>query len=369
MTKLQSAPLRTRPVCLVPLIGLLGLLSTGCTSDRQVIGQASQFHQGLQPAVIEDAALNQYIQSVGDRIIRAAADLSKEGYGPTGHKKESSDWMFAQDMRFHFVNSKTLNAFTTGGNHMYIYTGLFRQCRTEDELAAVMAHEFAHIYGRHVQKGMNRQMMTMAAAAGAGAAGYAAGGKEQGATYGGAFAGAAMLAGQYFGMSFTRKDENEADRVGFQFYTRAGWEPAKFDDFFQTMIDKGYDKTSETMSDHPTLRSRVEATQKRVQNLPRESDRWRKPPVAAEGEFRRLQDRAEQVGRNMPTDQTLAGSQELLQALPRSCLTPRDQEALPDQREAQMNVIEMLRRRQNRQGGAGGGARQAAYRGRRSSQY
>ena len=339
-------PHRFFRLLIVPLLVVLPLLGTGCASDKQIIGQANQFHGGLEPATIDDPALANYLQAVGDRIIDAAQDLSKQGYGPEEHKKENNSWMFNGGMKFHFVNSKTLNAFTTGGNHMYIYTGLFQNCDTEDELAAVMAHEFAHVYGRHVHKGMNRQMMTMAAAAGAGAAGYAAGGKNREA-YAGSAAGLAMMAGQYFGMSFTRNDENQADQMGFAFYTRAGWEPEKFDDFFQKMIEKGYDKTPEVMSDHPSLANRVAATKKRVGNLPPEAERWQRPPVASGAEFRRLQQRAEEVGRNMPTDQTLANSQELLRAMPRSCLTPLDQDTkLRDQREAQMNIIEALKRQQ-----------------------
>jgi predicted Zn-dependent protease len=354
---------------LLAVLSLLGLVATGtgCANDKQVISQANEFHQNLEPAVIKDPELNTYIQRVGDRIISTAKQMDQQGFGPASHKKEDSKWMYS-GMQFHFVNSTTLNAFTTGGNHMYIYTELFKQCKSEDELAAVMAHEFGHVYARHVQKGMNRQMMTMAAAAGAGAAGYAAGGKDNGQTYGGAAAGLAALAGQYFGMSYTRADEAQADQLGFQFYAHAGWDPAKFDDFFQTMIDKGYDKTPAMMSDHPTLASRVEAAKKRASNLPPEASQWRRQPVAAGAQFTQLQDRAVAVGRNMPTDQQLAKTQQLLQAMPRSCLTPRDQEALPDQREAQLNVIEMLRNAQNRSGTGTGAARQSSYRARAHSQ-
>jgi predicted Zn-dependent protease len=344
-------PLQTRRLLrrlIVPLIGLVSLLGTGCTTtDKAVIGQANQFHQNLEPAVMEDPQLSRYIQQVGDRIIAAAEAMDKEGFGPKSHKKESATWMFDKGgMKFHFVNSKTLNAFTTGGNHMYIYSELFEQCKTEDELAAVMSHEFAHVYARHVQQGMDRQMVTMAGAAGAGLAGYAAGGKQHGQQYGGMAAGLAAAAGQYFGMSFTREDEDEADRLGFQFYVRAGWDPNKFDDFFQTMIDKGYDKTPETMSDHPSLKSRVQKAQQRVKNLGDKASRFRQPEVASAAEFRQLQERAISVGKSMPTDQSLAQSKELLQALPRSCLTPRDQVALPDQRAAQMDLLQYLQGQQ-----------------------
>src|SRR6185503_5190620 len=139
---------------------------------RSVIGQANTMHSQLQPAVMNDPELANYLQQVGDRIINTAKELDRQGYGPKSHKSEDTNWMFGKDMKFHFVNSKTLNAFTTGGEHMYIYTQLFEECQTEDELAAVMAHEYGHVYARHVAKGMNRQMTLMGVAVGAGAAGY-----------------------------------------------------------------------------------------------------------------------------------------------------------------------------------------------------
>ena len=104
----------------------------------------------------------------------------------------------------------------------------------------------------------------------------------------------------------------------------AGWDPQKFDDFFQHMIDKGYDKTPEMLSDHPTLKSRVETAQQRIKELPPNAKDWRKPPIADAAKFKQLQDRARQLSKTMPNDQQLANSQQLLQALPRSCVAPVD---------------------------------------------
>ncbi len=176
---------------LVLVAGLV--LAGGCTSDRQVISQATQLHGGLQPAVISDPDLSTYLQTVGDRIIAVARELDQQHYGPDAHFSQDSSWMFTNSMKFHFVASNELNAFTTGGEHMYIYTQLFDTCRSEDELAAVMAHEFAHVYSRHVQKGMNRQYAILGASAAAGGAGYAAGGKEHATEYALTFAGAAAV--------------------------------------------------------------------------------------------------------------------------------------------------------------------------------
>jgi predicted Zn-dependent protease len=333
---------------LAMVLGAMGLL-VGCASDRQVIAQADQVHTTLKPAVMEDPVLANYLQEVGQRIIVSAREMDQQQGGPKSHKSEDSSWMFGDKMRFHFVNSKTLNAFTTGGEHMYIYTALFEQCKTEDELAAVMAHEFAHVYARHVHKGMNRQYTSLAIAAAAGGAGYAVAGKDnrmEGAALG---AGVGLAAAQFANMGFTRKDEAEADKLGFDFYTRAGWDPERFGDFFQSMIDKGYDKTPAMLSDHPTLKSRVDEAKKRAAALPPQADQWRRDPVAGASRFKDLQGRAQRLGKTLPSDQTLANSQELLQALPRSCVAPVDPEDAVQARERIVKRAEAAEKQQQQQ--------------------
>src|SRR5207248_2645805 len=162
--------------CVSFLLLTLVLSIGGCAvTDRQIIDQADQAHSGLKPAVINDRDLADYIQSVGDRIVEAAKEADRNKIGPTSHFKDNErDWMFSKKMQFHFVNSKTLNAFTTGGEHMYIYTELFQLCKDENDLAAVMSHEYAHVYSRHVQKGTQRQYGVIGAALLAGGAGYVA---------------------------------------------------------------------------------------------------------------------------------------------------------------------------------------------------
>jgi predicted Zn-dependent protease len=314
---------------------VLGTLVAGCASDSRVIGQANQFHSGLERAVYQDRELDEYLQQVGARIIAGARQ-----YDPQLAKDGGNAWMFSKDMRFHLVNSKALNAFTTGGEHMYIYNELFQTARSEDELTAVMAHEFAHVYGRHVHKGMNRQMGILGLAGLAGAAGYAAGGSEKGKEYAGMSAGAALLAGQFVGMSYTRGDEAQADSLGFDFYVQAGWDPAHFGDFFQQLVDKGYDKGPDYLSDHPSLSSRVAAAKQRAAKLPPEAKSWRKSPVADPARFKQLQARAQRIAQSMPSEESLQKTQELLAALPRSCLTPAIQQ---DQIDAEVRVAENVK--------------------------
>src|SRR5262249_37872421 len=157
---------------------------------------------------------------------------------------------------------KTVNAFTTGGDHMYVYNALFQMCKDEDELAAGMSHEYGHVYGRHVAKGVDRQYAALAGAPALAGAGLVAGGKGDAARNAGMGFAAGQAGGQFLNMGFTRGDEAEADKMGFDFYTHAGWDPNQFGAFFQDMIDAGYDKTPAIASDHPTLASRVEAAKK-----------------------------------------------------------------------------------------------------------
>ena len=103
------------------------LCLTGCATDQAVVSQANQFDTSLKPAEIKNSEVNDYFQSIGRRIQESAKEADAAHWGPKTHFSGGSDqWMFQPNMEFHLVNSKTLNAFTTGGNHVYIYNELFQ---------------------------------------------------------------------------------------------------------------------------------------------------------------------------------------------------------------------------------------------------
>lgn len=314
----------------VSLAALAPFVAGGCASDSQVRAQADETHAQLEPAVMKDPELAGYLQQIGERVCAAAQELDKAKVGPKAHFQEDNSWMFSTD-EFHLVNSEQLNAFTTGGSHMYVYAQLMQTCRSEDELAAVVSHEFAHVYCRHVQKGMDRQMWTLGGAAALGVAGYAAGGEEHAAEYATYGVALGMIAGNFLGMGFTRDDEAEADKYGFEFYVRAGWDPEHFGDFFQQLIDKGYDTTPEIQSDHPSLSSRVQAARSRAQQLPEATKQWRSAPIADPARFAALKSRAAQVALTTKKESELGKAQLLLRSVP-SCLLAVD---TPEQKGAQ----------------------------------
>jgi predicted Zn-dependent protease len=60
----------------------------------------------------------------------------------------------------HILNSPDLNAFATTGGHVFICRGLLETLTTEDALAAVLAHEIAHIQLNHSVDLINNMRLT-----------------------------------------------------------------------------------------------------------------------------------------------------------------------------------------------------------------
>ena len=271
---------------------LLAGVSAGCATDQQVIAQAADVHKQLEPSVVTDPQLTAYVQKVGDRIVASAQDLHARG------EVDAEPWMF-ENIQFHLVASPTMNAFTTGGKHVYLYSELFENSDNEAAFAAVVGHEFGHIVGKHVQNSMNKQMAILAASGAAGLAAAAVAEDGKRLQTGSTVAGVAATAGSALGIPFfTRSTEREADDLGFDFYVNAGYPPEDFPDFFKTMIAKGYAEGSGGLNaylgSHPELKDRVAVAERRAKEIsPERERRLAKPPIADESEFQRLQSRSQ----------------------------------------------------------------------------
>jgi len=57
-------------------------------------------------------------------------------------------------------DDRMINAFALPGGRIYITTGMLSRLESEAELAAVLAHEVAHVSHRHYARNIGRQMMT-----------------------------------------------------------------------------------------------------------------------------------------------------------------------------------------------------------------
>jgi predicted Zn-dependent protease len=153
---------------------------------------------------------------------------------------------------------KAANAFALPGGKIGVYTGLMQVARSQDQLAAVIGHEIAHVTAQHA----NERVSTAFAAQ--------AGLNIVDAIYGGTSAGQNAMAllglGTQVGilMPFGRAQESEANLLGLDTMARAGFDPREAVTLWQNMAQAGGGAPPEFLSTHPSHDTRIEDLQKRM---------------------------------------------------------------------------------------------------------
>ncbi len=124
-----------------------------------------------------------------------------------------------RDMRtdFTLLNTSINNAFAIPG-HLYATRGFVAQLENEAQFAAVMAHEMAHVSSLHTARQMTTSMLTNL---GLGLAAQAAGDS----TAGKGLVAAGQVGVTLLGLSYSREQERQADRVGTYYMVLGGWDP------------------------------------------------------------------------------------------------------------------------------------------------
>lgn len=174
------------------------------------------------------------------------------------------------------VENPTLNAFAVPGNIIGVHTGLFNFAKTENQLATVLTHELAHLSQRHYARRLEQQKQMMAPML----AGMLAG-LVMAATGGGSAndAGLALITGaqaaaQQASLSFSRQNEQEADRIGLQTMIQAGRDPHAAADMFEQMVRAArfYRRAPEYLTTHPLSETRVADARNRAMQYPRKAE-------------------------------------------------------------------------------------------------
>ena len=149
-----------------------------------------------------------------------------------------------RDRRFEFIilEDKTINAFAAPGGIIGINLGMFLNTEREGELASVMCHELAHLSQRHFARSQNRNSPLANALMILGSIAVAAASRNPEAIL---IAPAAM---QQMSINYTRSNEKEADRIGFNNLVKAGFDPNDMTMMFQRMQDKYQNEDSEQFS-------------------------------------------------------------------------------------------------------------------------
>jgi len=181
--------------------------------------------------VSNDAALTRRVRTVGARIVAAA------GYDPAGW-----EYVLFQDDQ--------PNAFVIPGNKVGVNAGLFKVVKNDDQLAAVLGHETAHVLGKHAAERYSQQVGTQIALQTA--AGATSGRTQQMiANYGG------MGAQLGFLLPYSRKHELEADRIGVDIMVKAGYKASEAVALWRNMQALNQDKPAEFLSTHPSDDTRI----------------------------------------------------------------------------------------------------------------
>lgn len=152
-----------------------------------------------------------------------------------------------------------VNAFALPGRKIGVYEGIFRVAHNQDQLAAVVGHEIAHVTSHHANE---RASTAKATSGGVGLVQSAAGGAG---TLSGNAAGLLGVGAQYgVILPFGRKQESEADVVGMSLAAKAGFDPRQTIPLWENMSRTGQQKPPEFVSTHPSDETRSATLKKNM---------------------------------------------------------------------------------------------------------
>lgn len=171
------------------------------------------------------------------------------------------------------VRNGSLNAFAIPGGYVYVFTGLLAQLETEDQLAAVIGHELAHVSQRHVVDRIQKmEKVSLLSLAGT-LAGIFIGATGSGNTR---EAGQALMVGSQAAattafLNYTQENEREADHVGIQYLIDAGYNPKGMPETFDLMLRNQYvgknNKLPNYLRTHPKLSERSSYLNNRIAEM------------------------------------------------------------------------------------------------------
>lgn len=211
--------------------------------EKQFIQQINQSN-----SVIRNPLANQYINHLAKRLAQ--------------HGELTQPYFF-------IVKSNEINAFAGPGGYIGVNSQLILSSDNESELAAVMAHEMAHVRQHHLyrmiehQKQMRIPMLaSMLASIALGVVNPALG---SGALMG-------TLSGfSQDNINYVRSNEKEADRIGIDMLIKSGLDPRGMANFFKKMQQNARytytDNIPEILRTHPLDENRIAEAESRSVNI------------------------------------------------------------------------------------------------------
>ena len=253
----------------------LGDVSQGDMTPFQErrLGESIMLEVRADSSYSDDTEVTDYLNAIGYKLVGASTDSR-------------------QEFNFFLMVDPQVNAFALPGGFVGINSGLMLTAQSESELAGVMSHEIGHVVQRHFARMLSAQKDTqLVALAGLAIAILAARSNSQ-------VSQAAMIGTQagsvQSSLNFTRANEQEADRVGFQILEKGGFDTSAMAIFFERMLNatRFYQTAAPAyLRTHPLTTSRISDMQNRAQNLP-----YRQVPDSLEFQLMRAKLKAGQDG-------------------------------------------------------------------------
>ena len=207
-------------------------------ADEVKLGHQTDAEVVKEYGVFEDAKLTAYLNDFCQRL------------GKVSHRPQLS-------YGFKIVDASVVNAFAVPGGYVYFSRGILATLNNEAELAGVMGHEIGHIAARHSAKQYSRAQLAQV-------------GLGVGAVFidSPVLSGLAQLGAGMLFLRFSRDNEREADDLGVEYASKAGYDSAQLAGFFETLerMNPGSDRSGLPgwFSTHPSPEDRVQVVRVRA---------------------------------------------------------------------------------------------------------
>lgn len=196
--------------------------------------------------LVTDTAVVKRVQTVTDHLVEQAGIM----------RPATRNWQWEVKV---IDDPELVNAWCMAGGKMAVYTGLIQKLNiTDDELAQVMGHEISHALANHTAE---RMSVAMATSLGLGVISVVSDKPEQAMALG---AVAATLA---IKLPNSRTGESEADRIGIELASKAGYDPHAAVSLWQKMGQVGGSNPPEFLSTHPSPENRQETLRKLAEQM------------------------------------------------------------------------------------------------------
>ena len=253
----------------LPDLGDAAQLSLTPQMERRVGESIMRDIRMHEPDFDEDPEATAYLNVLGNRLVSNSADAR-------------------QDFEFFLVKDATLNAFALPGGYIGVHTGTIIGAQSESELAAVLAHEIAHVTQHHMARMVSKEGQLSMAMLAAMALAIISRNSQLGSAAA-AIGQASAITAQ---ISFTRDFEREADRLGFLTLEKSGFDVRAMPTFFVRLQKAGrlYENNAPAyLRTHPVTSERIADAQNRIQGLT-----YRQTPDSLDFQLVRAKLRADQ---------------------------------------------------------------------------